>query len=112
MWKTTTAGAEGGADVVVTATTQSAINVWHTKIERTLSVKASPATARRGSGVTFTVTDAGDPVAGASVRFGSRAGTTNGSGRVTISAPGSSGRPTATARKGGFNPGSTSVRVR
>lgn len=112
MWKTTTAGAEGGADVVVTATTQGAINVWHTKIERTLTVKASPSSARGGSAVTIKVTDAGEAVSGATVRFGSRSATTNGAGRVTISAPSSGGRVTVTARKGGFNPGSTSVRVR
>ena len=60
---------------------------------------------RRGSGVTFTVTDAGDPVAGATVRFGSRSATTNAAGKATISAPGSSGRVTATAKKGVYNPG-------
>ena len=64
----------GGADVVYTATTQKAINVWHTQIARTLTVKAEPVRRRRRSGVTFTVTDAGDPVAGATVRFGSRTG--------------------------------------
>ena len=112
LWHTAAAGTAGGAGVAITATTQYAINVWHTNITRTLTIKASPASARRGSGVTFTVTDAGDPVAGATVRFGTRSGTTNGSGRVTINAPGSSGRVKATARKGGYNPGSTTVRVR
>lgn len=112
MWKVTTAGSEAGADVVVTATTRSAINVWHTQITRTLTVKASPASVRRGSSVTFTVTDAGDAVSGATVRFGGRSATTNGSGRATINAPGSRGSVTATARKGAFNPGATSVRVR
>jgi hypothetical protein len=112
LWKSTIAGTSGGASVVYTATTQSAINVWHTNVTRTLTVKANPASARRGSGVTFTVTDAGDPVAGATVRFGSRTATTNGSGRATINAPGSSGRVTATAKKGIYNPGSTVVRVR
>ncbi len=112
LWKSTIAGAPGGASLVYTATTQNAINVWHTNVTRTLTVKGSPATARRGSGVTFTVTDAGDPVAGATVRFGSRTATTNGSGRATINAPGSSGRVKATAKKGAYNPGSTTVRVR
>lgn len=112
VWHTAAAGTAGGAGVAVTATTQNAINVWHTNVTRTLTVKANAASARRGSAVTFTVTDAGDPVSGASVRFGSRSGTTNGAGRVTISAPGSSGRVKATARKGAYNPGVTSVRVR
>ena len=112
MWKTTTSGSEGGADVVVTATTQSAINVWHTQIQRTLTVSADPGTARRGGRVTFSVTDAGDPVAGATVRFGSRTGRTNAAGKATITAPGSRGTARATARKAGFNPNLTSVRVR
>ena len=112
LWKSTIAGAAGGASVVFTATTQNAINVWHTNVTRTLTVKANPGTARRGSGVTFTVTDAGDPVAGATVRFGGRNATTSGSGRATINAPGSSGRVKATAKKGAYNPGSTTVRVR
>jgi hypothetical protein len=112
MWHTDIVGSAGGADVVVTATTSSAINVWHTQISRTLTVKASPGTVRRGSNVTFTVTDAGDPVAGARVTFAGRSASTNASGRVTLRAPGSSGRPKAVAKKAGFNPGATSVRVR
>jgi hypothetical protein len=62
--------------------------------------------------VTLTVTDAGDPVSGATVRLGSRTGTTNAAGRVTLAAPGSPGRVTATATKGTYNRGSTTVRVR
>lgn len=112
IWNSTIAGAAGGASLVYTATTQNAINVWHTNATRTLTVKANPASARRGSGVMFTVTDAGDPVAGATVRFGGRTATTNGAGRATITAPGSSGRVKATAKKGAYNPGSTVVRVR
>ena len=112
MWKTAVSGSAPGADVVVTATTQSAINVWHTQISRTLSVKAAPATARRGASVTFTVTDAGDPVAGATVKFAGRTATTNGAGKATLRAPGSRGSAAATAKKGGYNPGTTSVRVR
>jgi hypothetical protein len=112
MWKTTTAGSEGGADVVVTATTSSAINVWHTQIRRTLTVTADPSTVRRGGRVTFRVTDAGDPVAGAAVRFGNRTGRTNAAGKATITAPGSRGAARATARKDGYNPNITAVRVR
>ncbi len=109
MWKTAVNGSESGADVVVTATTSSAINVWHTQIERTLTIKAG--TARHGSRVKFTVTDAGDPVSGATVKFGSRSGRTNGAGKVTITAPGS-GNVKVTAKKGGYNPGVTVVKVR
>jgi hypothetical protein len=41
--------------------------------------------ARKHNGrVTFTVTDAGDPVRGAKVRLGGKSGRTNGKGRVTL----------------------------
>ena len=109
MWKTAINGSDSGADVVVTATTSSAINVWHTQIERTLTVQAGA--ARRGAGVKFVVTDAGDPVSGATVKFGSRTGRTNGAGKVTITAPGS-GNVKVTAKKGGYNPGVAVVKVR
>lgn len=112
MWKTTTSGSEGGADVVVTATTQSAINVWHTQILRTLSVSADPGSARRGGRVSFRVTDAGDPVAGATVRFGRATARTNASGTVTITAPSSRGSVRVKVSKSGYNGNSISVRVR
>ena len=112
LWKSAIAGTSGGASIVYTATTQNAINVWHTQVTRTLSVTAAPGSIRRGGRVTFTVADAGDPVAGAQVRFGSRNGTTNAAGKVTLAAPGSSGRARVTARKGAYNQGTTSVRVR
>ena len=112
LWKSSIAGTAGGASVVWTATTQSKINVWHTMVSRTLSISADPGSVRRGGRVTFTVTDAGDPVGGASVRFGSTTRTTNAAGKVTIPAPRSGGNVKATAKKGAYNPGVTSVRVR
>ena len=102
----------GGADVVVTATRQSAINVWHTQILRTLTVTADPASARRGGRVTFRVSDAGDPVTGATVRFGSRTARTNAAGKATIAAAGSRGTIRVTASKDGYNANTTAVRVR
>lgn len=112
FWRSSIAGTAGGASVVWTATTQNRINVWHTMVSRTLSVSADPGAVRRGGRVTFTVTDAGDPVSGASVKFGSTTRTTNGAGKVTIAAPRSGGSVKATARKGAYNPGVTSVRLR
>ena len=112
LWKSSIAGTAGGASVVYTATTQNAINVWQTMVSRTLTVSANPGAVRRGGSVTFTVTDAGDPVSGATVRFGSRTGTTNGAGKVTLNAPAARGSVKATAKKGAYNPGVTSVRVR
>ena len=112
MWKSAIEGFAGGADVVVTATTSSEINVWHSQALRTLGVSANRKAVRRGSPVTLTVTDAGDPVAGAHVRLGARSGTTNAAGKVTLRAPGSSGRAKVTAKKAAYNAGVTTVLVR
>jgi hypothetical protein len=55
--------------------------------------------ARRHSDqVTFTVTDAGDPVRGATVRLGGRSGRTNRKGRVTLARK----RGSATASAPGY----------
>jgi hypothetical protein len=112
LWKSTLAAATNTAAISFTATTSGAINVWNTMITRTLGISASPATAHRGGSVTFTVTDAGDPVAGAQVSFGGHHATTNSAGRVTLHAPTSHGTARATASKSSFNTGSVSVRVR
>jgi hypothetical protein len=110
LWKTASSASDGLLDVVATAAgADEKVNVWHTQALRTLSIKASPAKPRRGQGVTFTVTDAGDPVAGVQVKFGGRSASTNGSGKATITAS-SSGK--ATAKKANYNDGQTAVRVK
>jgi hypothetical protein len=110
LWKTATSATDGVLDVVATASgADEKVNVWHTQALRTLSIKASPSPASRGRAVTFTVTDAGDPVSGVQVKFAGRTASTNGSGKATITAS-SSGK--ATAKKSGYNSGQTSVRVR
>jgi hypothetical protein len=108
VWHSTSSAEAGGLDVAYTFTVRNAINVWHTHLLRTLSVDG-PKTAGRGSNVTFTVSDAGDPVAGARVSFGGRSGTTNAQGKVTLRASGGSG---VRAAKAGYNTGSANVRVR
>ncbi len=110
LWHTVIAGTTRGASIVVTATTRSAINVWHTRVTRTLSL-TGPATARSGSLVTFTVTDAGDPVSRVTVNFGGRTSTTNRAGKATFSAS-APGTIRTTATKIGYNAGGTSVLVR
>ena len=55
---------------------------------------------RRPRSVTFTVTDAGDPVSGATVRARGRSGRTASNGRVTLS--GLNGSATARATKSGY----------
>ena len=111
VWHTAAIGSSGGLDIVITSNgADNKINVWHTQALRTLSIKAAPSSAHRGSAVVFTVTDAGDAVAGATVKFAGHTATTNASGKATISASGH-GRVGATAKKSGYNNGATSVRV-
>ncbi len=63
--------------------------------------------ARKRSGrVTFTVTDAGDPVRGATVRAARRSGRTDRRGRVTLGLR----RGTATASAPGYTPATRRVR--
>lgn len=113
LWKTATAATDGTLDIVATASDKTEkVNVWHTQAVRTLSIKGSPNPVRRGADVTFTVTDAGDPVSGVSVKFGGRTATTNGAGKATIVAPGSRGKAGASAKKAGFNEGKAVLRVR
>lgn len=113
LWKTALSAGAGTADAVVTASgAGNQVNTWNTVITRTLSVHSSSASTPRRHSVRFTVSDAGDPVAGARVTFGGDSGTTNASGRVTLTAPSSTGRVHATATKPGFHLGTTVVRVR
>ena len=64
-------------------------------------------TARKRSGrVQFTVTDAGDPVRGATVRAAGRSGRTDRQGRVTLTFK----RGTARATASGYEPASVRVR--
>lgn len=111
IWATATSAEAGGLDVAISSEARSAVNVWHAHLTRTLSVDG-PRTAGRGSSVTFTVTDAGDPVAGARVSFGGRTATTNGQGKATLRAPGGTGGAGVRAAKSGYNTGATAVRVR
>lgn len=111
VWNSTSSADGGGLDVAYSVTVRNSINLWHTHLQRTLSVNA-PGSARAGSSVTFMVTDAGDPVANARVSFGGRSARTNAAGKVTLRAPGGSGRAVAKASFGGYNTGSTTVRVR
>jgi hypothetical protein len=59
---------------------------WQTHVFPKLSISKSAGKARRGKrSITITVTDAGDPVSGASVKLGSKKGKTGANGRVTFS---------------------------
>lgn len=64
---------------------------------------------RAGKSIVFTVTDAGDPIAGATVKAGGRSLKTRANGRATL-AKAPSGRVKASASKAGYTAGATTVR--
>lgn len=88
------------------------IAFFHTQVLPGLSLSARPRPVPRGKKVVFRVRDAGQPVAGAKVRFLGRTLTTNGKGKASIKADVAKGRYKAIARKGGYFRAIVKVRVR
>ena len=83
-------GSQGPLDVValvLQTTTGSTPSYWDIQLLPKLTLTGSPATVAPGKVVTFTVTDVGDPVAGATVTFLGKNATTNSSGVATITVP-------------------------
>ena len=58
--------------------------------------------------MTFSVTDAGDPVKGATVKAGSRLGKTDSNGRVTLTLK---SKATAVATASGYTPATVKVKA-
>jgi hypothetical protein len=79
-----------------------------------LTLTASTSELRRGAAkeVTFTVLDAGAPVARAKVKAGGVSGTTNAKGTVRLLIPGRTRSLRATASASGYAPGEVRLRVR
>jgi hypothetical protein len=79
--------------------------LWHQQVWPKLSLSGS----RSGTKIVFRVTDAGDAVAGATVKVGGRTLKTNASGRATlVRAP--SGRVQAAASKAAYTGTTATVR--
>lgn len=100
-------GSQGPLDVVAQALQNvSGLPVFFSDIQLLpkLTLTGSPATVAPGKTVTFTVTDVGDPVAGATVTFLGKNATTNSSGVATVTVPSgtASGSYKATAAKTGY----------
>jgi hypothetical protein len=94
-------GSAGPLDLIV----NDGQGFWHQQVWPKLQLTAS----RSGRNVVFRVVDAGDPVAGATVKAGGRSLRTAANGRATLQQA-SAGRVKATATKAGYAPGSASVR--
>ncbi len=117
IWKVRGEGSLGPLDLFASVTTSSAgLAFWHQQVLPGLSVSAKPAkvSAKKGGTVTFTVTDAGDPVSGATVAVGKKSLTTTAKGKATLKIPKKSRRATlgASARKAGYRSASAKVAVR
>jgi hypothetical protein len=100
-------GSQGPLDVVAQALQNTAgvpVFYWAAQILPNLALAGSPATVAPGKTVTFTVTDVGDPVAGATVTFLGKKATTNTSGVATVTVPTgtAAGSYQATAAKTGY----------
>jgi hypothetical protein len=94
-------GSAGPLDLIV----NDGQGLWHQQVWPKLSLTAS----RSGATIAFRVTDAGDPVAGASVKAAGKTLKTSASGRATL-AKAPSARVKATASKAGYAPVATNVR--
>lgn len=87
---------------------------WHTRLEPGLTL-TGPRSVRTGSGgrrVTYRITDAGDPVAGARVRLRGRSYLSNSAGRIRVTL--AAGRRTVTlnATRTGYRRATLAVRIR
>ncbi len=87
----------GPLDLLLTVGRVNAVATWHRQFITGVSLFPTPRRARPGQKVTFLVTDAGDPVRRARVRFGTRSGRTNAKGKVTLPAPAATAIATVTA---------------
>jgi len=83
-------GSQGPLDVVALALANGASATpayWDIQILPPLTLAGAPASVAPGKAVTFTVTDVGDPVAGAKVTFLGASATTSSKGVATITVP-------------------------
>jgi hypothetical protein len=105
-------GTGGRGDIVL----NDGNGMWHTQVVAGLTLKASPTSWRHHTRqkVTFTVTDAHDPLRGARVAVGSSHCTTNTHGTCSITfAPSyAQGKHTARATKSGYAPATAGLKVR
>ena len=106
IWKVGGDGALGPLDVLASVSAGGGLATWHTQVLPRLQLKAVGSKKK----ATFTVTDAGDPVAGATVRAGGKRLTTNAAGKA--SGAFKAGRLAAAATKAGYTGASAAARVK
>ena len=109
-------GAVWPLDLFVACQSASGLATHHTQVLPGLSLSASPSsvTAAQGGNVTFTVTDAGDPVSGATISVAGKSLTTDANGRATyaVAKGAKPGALTATATKADYTKASARVTIK
>lgn len=116
-WRAASNAQNGKLDVLVNLTVGGSPNAftWHTQIRPPLSLRGSRARAGRGRvRITFTATDAGAAVPGATVRFRGRRATTGSRGRASfvLRRPRRAYRAAGVASLGGYASARATVTVR
>jgi hypothetical protein len=96
VWKLKGSATDEALDVFASVTTPASLATWHGTVLPGLDVD----TVRKGKRVTFTVTDAGTPLAGVKVKLGRARATTDRRGRAVV--VGKQGDATLT--KSGYSP--------
>ncbi|MBZ5514683.1 MAG: hypothetical protein LAN62_07540 [Acidobacteriia bacterium] len=103
-------------DLFLACQSGNELATYHTQVFPGLSVGVTPktVTAAQGGTVTFEVTDAGDPVAGASISVAGKPLTADAKGHASLPLAKASkpGPLTATATKSGYTPGSIRIVVK
>jgi hypothetical protein len=90
IWKVGGEGTPGPLDLLASMTVASqGLATWHTRVFPPLSLSASPKsyTAAHGAKVVFTVSDVGDPVAGAKISVSGKTLTTDDAGNAAMEFP-------------------------
>jgi hypothetical protein len=116
VWKVKGEGSLGPLDLIVSAATGEGIAIWHTRLLPALSLAASPRSFTAGDTTTVVlqVTDAGDPVAGATISVGDQSGRTDSNGRYVVryTTGVRPGTIPARAELAGYVPASASITAR
>jgi hypothetical protein len=108
----------GRLDILINdelSTAGAPIDLFHTQVLPGLNLKASPSSFshKKAASVTFTVSDAGQPVAAAKVSCLGKTGTTTSAGKATLKFKKgtATGKHSCTATKAGYNAGKVTITV-
>jgi hypothetical protein len=103
LWRVAGEGSLGHLDLFAHVSTGSSIATWHTQVRPGLTLRC-----RGGKVIRCTVSDAGDPVAGAKIKIGGKTLTSNSKGKVSVNLP--PGTFGAKATKGGYTAATARVK--